>query len=60
MAEIKKIIEAYIFAAENPLTLDRLAILLERPRGEVRDVVRGLLDQYAPGKAGFYLAEVAV
>ena len=59
MADLQQIIEAYIFAAENPLSLDRLAILLEKPRGEVRVVIDQLLQQYAEGKAGFYLAEVA-
>lgn len=59
MAELKNILEACIFAAENPLSLDRLAILLERSRGEVRTVIDQLFLQYAPGKAGFYLAEIA-
>lgn len=59
MVEMKNIIEAYLFAAANPLSLDRLAILLEKPRGEVRIVIDQLLIQYAPGKAGFYLAEIA-
>jgi len=59
MAELKSIIEALIFAAEHPLSLDRIAILLESSRGEVRPVIDQLLEQYAPGKAGFYLAEVA-
>lgn len=59
MVELKKLVEAYIFAAENPLSLDRLAILLEKPRGEVRVIIDQLLTQYAPGRGGFYLAEIA-
>ena len=57
--ELQKLVEAFIFAAESPLTLDRLSLLLERPRGEVRDVVDKLLTDYAAGKRGFYLAEIA-
>jgi segregation and condensation protein B len=57
--ELQKLVEAFIFAAESPLTLDRLSLLLERPRGEVRDVVDKLLTDYAAGTRGFYLAEIA-
>jgi len=59
MAELKKIVEGFIFASETPLSLDRLATLLERPRGEIRPLVEQLLQQYAPGMGGFYLAEIA-
>lgn len=59
MAELRKIIEAYIFAAETPLSLDRLSALLEKPRGEVREIVELLRMEYAPGQRGFYLTEIA-
>lgn len=59
MAELVKIIEAYIFAADNPLSLDRICTLLEKPRAEVRTVIDMLLQEYAQGERGFYLAEVA-
>ena len=59
MAELRQIVEAYIFAAGTPLSIDRLCALLEKSRGEVRSVVEQLLLDYAPKGRGFYLAEVA-
>ncbi len=59
MAELKRIIEAYIFAAETPLSLERLCVLLEKPRGEVREVVEQLQVDFTEGHRGFYLAEIA-
>ena len=59
MAELQRLIEAYIFAAETPLSLERLSALLEKPRGEVRIAIEQLRTEYAPGQRGFYLAEVA-
>lgn len=59
MDDLKRLVEAFIFAAESPLTLDRLSSLLERSRAELRPVVEQLLNDYAPAQRGFYLAEVA-
>ena len=59
MDELTRLIEAYIFAAESPLSLDRLSLLLERPRQELRPVIEQLQTEYPPGGHGFYLAEVA-
>lgn len=59
MVELKKLIEAYIFAAESPLTLDRLCALVEKPRSEVRTIIEQLLTEYTQQTRGFYLAEIA-
>ncbi len=59
MDEMKKLVEALIFAAENPLSLERIGIILEQPKAELRPIIAQLLDDYAPRKHGFYLGEVA-
>lgn len=59
MDNLRQIVEAYIFASESPLTLDRLASLTERSRGEVRAVVDALQEEYDTAQRGFYLASVA-
>ena len=59
MAELRKLVEACIFAADSPLTLDRLCLLLEKSRAEVRPAIELLLAEYSTAGRGFYLAEVA-
>ncbi len=59
MDNLKKLAEAFIFAAESPMTLERLCALLERPRPEIRSVIKQLLGEHVAGQRGFYLAEVA-
>lgn len=59
MPELKTLVEACIFAADSPLTLDRLCLLVEQPRAEVRAVVEQLMDEYGVEGRGFHLAEVA-
>jgi len=59
MPELRTLVEAYIFAADAPLTLDRLCLLLEKTRAEIRPVIEHLLTEYAEAERGFYLAEVA-
>ncbi len=59
MADLKRLAEAFIFAAEAPLSFERLCLLLERSRPEVRPLMQELLTEYSAGQRGFYLAEVA-
>ncbi len=59
MAELKRLVEAYIFAAETPLSLDRLCQLLECSRAELRPVIEQLMADFPPENRGFFLAEVA-
>ncbi len=59
MDNLRQVIEAFIFAAEAPLSLDRLSVLTEQPRVQVKQVVESLLADYPAHQRGFYLAEVA-
>jgi len=59
MDNLRQVVEAFIFAAETPLSLDRLAALSEQPRAQVKAVVDQLLLEYQLPQRGFYLAEVA-
>ncbi len=55
----KPLVEAVIFAADKPKPLDRLSILLELPRSEIKLVVEQLRLQYSGSERGFHLVEVA-
>ncbi len=59
MDNLKQLIEAFIFASESPLSLDRLSHLSEQSKADVKAVIAQLLQQYSAGNRGFYLAEVA-
>ena len=59
MDNLKQIIEAYIFVSETPLSLERLCVLTEKNRSEIRPVLEQLLLDYSGSERGFYLAEVA-
>lgn len=59
MDELLRLVEAFIFAAETPLSLDKLCQLLERQRADLRPVIERLKREYPPSKRGFFLAEVA-
>lgn len=59
MVDLRASIEAAIFVADTPLTLDRLAQVLEKPRADIRAVLEQLQQEYAAAGRGFYLAEVA-
>ncbi|MBE9486231.1 MAG: SMC-Scp complex subunit ScpB [Chloroflexi bacterium] len=59
MNELERLVEAVIFAAESPISLERLSVVLEKPGAELRPVILQLQDEYVPTAHGFYLAEVA-
>jgi len=59
MHDTVRALTALIFAAETPLSLDRLSFLLEMPRAELTPLLTELKQRFAPGRQGFYLAEVA-
>ncbi len=59
MDNLKPLVEAFVFAAEGPLTLDKLSQLLECSKSEIRQVVDALMTEYANGGRGFRLYEVA-
>lgn len=57
---LKTVVESLIFVAETPLSLDRLAIILEEhERGEIRAALEELLADYDQAGRGILLAEVA-
>ncbi|MBZ0254092.1 MAG: SMC-Scp complex subunit ScpB, partial [Candidatus Methylomirabilis sp.] len=58
-AELKRIVEALIFASDEPVTVDRLAKALDEPDKKiVRDLVHALRDEYEEEGRGFTLQEV--
>ncbi len=59
MDKLRQLIEAFIFAADSPVSLDRLSVLSEQPRTLIKPIVEKLLQQYVASERGFYLAEVA-
>ena len=59
MTDLKKLIEAFIFASDTPLSLDRLSTLTEQPRSALSPLLHELLSEYAPEQHGFCLVEVA-
>ncbi|RLB77021.1 MAG: SMC-Scp complex subunit ScpB, partial [Deltaproteobacteria bacterium] len=59
MDNLRQLVEAFIFAADSPLSLDRLSALIEEPKAKIRPIVEQLQQQYLASECGFYLAEVA-
>jgi segregation and condensation protein B len=60
MDDIKPIIESLLFAAEEPLTLDKLNSVLEAfDKKEIRTALETLREEYEDREGGFYLSEVA-
>ena len=59
MDERARAVAALIFAADSPLSLDRLCQFFECGRAEMRPVVEGLMEHYAISAGGFFLTEVA-
>jgi len=59
MDNLVQLVEAFVFASETPLSLDRLSVLTEQPRSDVRVAVEALVQEYQASHRGFYLAEVA-
>ncbi len=57
--DLRALTEAYIFASDAPLSIDRLQLLLEQPRSLVREILDDLVAEYAGEGKGIYLAEVA-
>lgn len=57
---LKTIVESLIFVHDQPLSLDRLALILEEhERAEIRLALEELAREYAAGGRGIVLAQVA-
>lgn len=59
MDERHRAVVALIFAAEGPLSLERLGFLLDCTRSDLRPIIEQLQELYPIGQGGFYLTEVA-
>ena len=60
MPELSSIIEALVFVAEAPVSLDRLCTLLEdHGRAEIREAVSRIAEEYERRGSALHLAEVA-
>lgn len=59
MDDLRGILGSLLFAAESPLTLDRLSVLVDRPRAELRPVLQEMMAGFEEAGYGFHLVEVA-
>lgn len=59
MTELRAIVEAFLFVAGSPLSLDRLADLAQTDKAEIKDIVVVLTEQYNQPGSGIRLLEVA-
>jgi segregation and condensation protein B len=59
MDNLSQLVEAFIFASETPISLDRLSDLLDQPKAKLRPVIEELKEQYEVRQHGFTLVEVA-
>ncbi|MCX5853763.1 MAG: SMC-Scp complex subunit ScpB [Deltaproteobacteria bacterium] len=60
MEENKTIIEALIFASDNPLSADRVAeIIPDVKKDEINRLIRELMREYEERRSGLYIQEVA-
>jgi segregation and condensation protein B len=60
MEENKMIIEALIFASDNPLSADRVAeIIPDVKKDEINRLIRELMREYEERRGGLYIQEVA-
>jgi segregation and condensation protein B len=57
---LKGIVESLIFVHDHPLSLDRLALILEEhERADIRLALDELVEEYSAGERGIILAQVA-
>ncbi len=59
MTESRAVIEAFLFVAGTPLSLDKLADLAQIDKAEIKDIVTTLTEQYNQPGCGIRLLEVA-
>jgi len=57
---LKRIVESLLFVYDQPLTLDRLVLLLEEfERADIRQALEELVQEYETAERGIVLAQVA-
>lgn len=57
--DLKRVLECLLFAADGPLTLERLSGLTDCSKAELRPILEQLIDDFEQAGHGFHLAEVA-
>lgn len=55
---LRAAVEAILLVVDEPIDVVTLAQVLERPRGEIADVLEGLRDEYGRPGRGFELREI--
>ena len=58
MDELKRIIEAVLFAAGEPVEIERLSKTAERDRDEIEQAARALMDEYAFARRGIRIVRL--
>lgn len=59
MTDLKAVIEAFLFVAGFPLSLDKLADLTEADKADIKEVIAGLTEEYRRPGRGIRLLEIA-
>jgi segregation and condensation protein B len=59
MTELQALVEAFLFAADSPLSLERLCLLTEAERSDVKQAINQVCERYATANGGIIVAEVA-
>jgi len=60
MDDLKAIVESLLFAADAPLTVEKIRAILDTPdAAAIRSVLTGLMEEYETRRRGFFLKEVA-
>ncbi len=59
MSDLKAVIEAFLFVAGFPVSLDKLADLTEADKADIKEVIAGLTQEYSRPGRGIRLLEVA-
>ncbi|MCH7761978.1 SMC-Scp complex subunit ScpB [candidate division TA06 bacterium] len=59
MKNVKRELEALLFASDEPLSVDRMIILLEREKGVIRQTLLELSGEYEREGRSFEIREVA-
>ncbi len=59
MDNLLQLVEAFIFASDTPISLDRVSTLLEQPKARIRPILEQLRQRYGVVGRGFSLDEVA-
>jgi segregation and condensation protein B len=57
--ELKALVEVFVFAADGPISIERLVLLLDRPRCDIRESLECLMVDYSASGRGICLVQVA-